>query len=80
MVDVRINGHNVSESTTDGYQVRRGPGTIVQYNIPPSKVGDLYIVTREYKTEKPHYQGFRPEDWTVAQSENGQQNPDSPQK
>ena len=66
IVDARIDGHPVSESATDGYQARRGPGTIVQFNIPPGKVNDLHIVTCEYRTEKPHPQGFRPEDWQFA--------------
>ena len=65
IVDARINGHSVSESATDGYQVRHGPGTIVQFNIPPGKVGEIHFVTCEYQTEKRHRQGFRPEDWEL---------------
>ncbi|NLE36854.1 MAG: hypothetical protein GX621_02385 [Pirellulaceae bacterium] len=66
IVDARINGHPVAESAADGYQVRHGPGTIVQFNIPPGKVDDVHFVTCEYRTEKPHRQGFQPEDWELT--------------
>lgn len=65
VVDARINGHPVTESATDGYQVRHDPGTIVQFNIPPGKVGDIHFVTCEYQTKKQHRQGFLPKDWKL---------------
>ncbi|GIS63263.1 MAG: hypothetical protein CM1200mP2_54880 [Planctomycetaceae bacterium] len=36
--DARVDGHKVGRSAVDGYIVQRGPGTIVQFNIPPKKV------------------------------------------
>ena len=59
-----IDGYEVNQSGVDGYIVRRGPGTIVQFNIPPSKVGEIHIVSLKYKVAKLHKQGFDQEsDW-----------------
>ena len=62
--EARIDGHKVHQSEVEGYIVRSGPGTIVQFNIPPSKVGEIHIVSLKYKVAKLHKQGFDQEsDW-----------------
>ena len=59
-----IDGYEVNQSEVDGYIVRSGPGTIVQFNIPPNKVGEIHIVSLKYKVAKLHRQGFDQEgDW-----------------
>ena len=62
--DTRIDGEEVGLSQVDGYMVRRGPGTIVQFNIPPGKVRGLHMVSLKYKVSKLHRQGFdQDSDW-----------------
>jgi hypothetical protein len=63
IVDARINGLPVAESAIDGYLVRHGPGTVVQFNIPPEKVGQLHVFTCKYSSETKRRQGFNAEDW-----------------
>ena len=63
LTDVRIDGKPVNESATDGYVIRRNGGTIVQFNIPPEKVGDIHVVTCQYEAEKKTPRGFRTTDW-----------------
>lgn len=62
--DTRIDGHPVERSEVDGYIVQRGPGTIVQFNIPPKKVQGLNLVSLKYKVARLHRQGFdQDSDW-----------------
>ena len=62
--DTRIDGHPVERSEVDGYIVQRGPGTIVQFNIPPKKVQGLHLVSLKYKVSRLHRQGFdQDSDW-----------------
>jgi hypothetical protein len=62
--DTRIDGEEVGLSQVDGYMVRRGPGTIVQFNIPPEKVRGLHMVSLKYKVSRLHRQGFdQDSDW-----------------
>lgn len=63
VVEARIDGHVVSASPVDGYQMRQNPGTIIQFNIPPEKVGDIHIVTCEYETATRRRFGFISADW-----------------
>ena len=56
--DARIDGYQVGRSEVDGYMVQRGPGTIVQFNIPPKKVGGVHVVSLKYKGARLHRQGF----------------------
>ena len=58
-----LNGYPLEESETDGHVTWRGPGTMVQVNIPPEKVGDLHIVTCAYEPGTERRSGFTPEDW-----------------
>ena len=53
-----IDGYEVNQSEVDGYIVRSGPGTIVQFNIPPNKVGEIHTVSLKYKVAKLQQQGF----------------------
>ena len=54
----------VERSEVDGYIVQRGPGTIVQFNIPPKKVQGLNLVSLKYKVARLHRQGFdQDSDW-----------------
>jgi len=62
--DARIDGYQVGRSEVDGYIVQRGPGTIVQFNIPPRKVGGVHLVNLKYKVSRLHRQGFdQDSDW-----------------
>ncbi len=64
IIEVCVDGHQVNQSEVDGYMVRRGPGTIVQFNIPPSKVREVHFVSVAYKVGTVHKQGFDQEsDW-----------------
>ena len=64
IIEVCIDGHKVNQSEVEGYMVRRGPGTIVQFNIPPGKVREVHFVSVAYKVGTVHKQGFDQEsDW-----------------
>ncbi len=64
--DARIDGFKVERSEVDGYIVQRGPGTIVQFNIPPNKVSGLHLVSLKYKVARLHRQGFdQASDWDL---------------
>tara|TARA_Y100000758_G_scaffold269196_1_gene210561 strand:- start:962 stop:3001 length:2040 start_codon:yes stop_codon:yes gene_type:complete len=64
--DARIDGFKVERSEMDGYIVQRGPGTIVQFNIPPKKVSGLHLVSLKYKVARLHRQGFdQASDWNL---------------
>ena len=64
IIEVCIDGHKVNQSEVEGYMVRRGPGTIVQFNIPPGKVREVHFVSVAYKVGSVHKQGFDQEtDW-----------------
>ena len=64
IIEVCIDGHKVNHSEVEGYMVRRGPGTIVQFNIPPGKVREVHFVSVAYKVGTVHKQGFDQEsDW-----------------
>lgn len=60
--EVRLNGHLLGESATDGYLVKRCQGTAVHVSIPPGKVHDLHVVTIRYSAPERPVQGFSPED------------------
>jgi len=60
---LRLDGHEIAESDTDGYHVRRRPGTIVEVAIPPGKVRAVHVVTCAYQTKSERHAGFRPSDW-----------------
>ena len=63
ILDLRLNGHTIPPSETDGYctWITRGM-TIVQVNIPPAKSAahDLYTVTCEYDPgeQRGHWHGW----------------------
>ena len=63
VTEIRLDGHPIEESATDGYQIRRNPGTIVEIAIPPSKVAEFHIASCSYASPTPRRAGFRPEDW-----------------
>ena len=66
IIEACIDGHKVSQSEVDGYMVRRGPGTIVQFNIPPGKVREVHFVSVAYKVGTVHKQGFdQASDWDI---------------
>jgi hypothetical protein len=60
---VLLDGHPVERSCTDGYDVRHGPGTIVEFAIPPGKVEGFHIFSCIYDTPTKRRAGFTPEDW-----------------
>jgi Zinc carboxypeptidase len=61
--EVRLDGHLLDESATDGYFIRRGPGTIVEIAVPPGKTKDLHIASCLYDTPTKRRAGFTAEDW-----------------
>ncbi len=64
--DTRIDGYPVERSEVNGYIVRQGPGTIVQFNIPPKQVGDVHAVSLKYNVPRLHRQGFdQDSDWNL---------------
>lgn len=63
LLDVRLNGHRVPVSETDGYQVWCGDGyTHLQFNIPPetSRVSGLFLASVAYKPEVQRSYGWQP--------------------
>lgn len=65
ITEVRLDGHRLAKSVTDGYDVIRDGGTVVQVNIPPEKLGEFHIVTCNYETSAVRYSGFTAEDWKL---------------
>jgi hypothetical protein len=61
--EVRLDGRLITESATDGYTLRRNPGVIVEFAIPPKKVADAHVVSCLYDTPTMRRPGFGPEDW-----------------
>ncbi len=63
LLDLRLNGHLVPESRSDGFHRWYADGyTQVQINIPPEKTRatDLYIVTCAYKPDVRRTYGWKP--------------------
>lgn len=63
LVDLRLNGHLLQPSSTDGYQTWFGNGfTQVQINIPPEKAqaADLFIITCAYQPDVKRDYGWSP--------------------
>ena len=63
VTEIRLDGHLLDESATDGFQLRRNPGTTVEIAIPPDKVQDFHIASCFYDSPTKRRAGFRPEDW-----------------
>jgi hypothetical protein len=63
LLDVRLNGHSLPQSTTDGYQTWLGDGyTHLRVNIPPEKtaIADLFVLSCIYTSDQPRTYGWRP--------------------
>ncbi|MFH1301894.1 MAG: M14 family zinc carboxypeptidase [Planctomycetota bacterium] len=63
LVDLRLNGHLLEKSATDGYLTWYGDGfTHVQVNVPPEKstINDLYIITCLYNPQEERSYGWKP--------------------
>ena len=60
---LRLDGHEVNESRTDGYLLTRQPGTIIHLNIPPGAIKPLHIATCAYESPEQRRAGFGEEDW-----------------
>lgn len=63
LVDIRLNGHVLQKSATDGYVTWYGDGfTHVQINVPPekSKTNELYIITCLYHPQEKRSYGWKP--------------------
>lgn len=63
LADLRLNGHLLEESATDGYVSWYGDGfTYLQVNVPPekSKANDLYIITALYHPREQRAYGWKP--------------------
>ena len=63
LIDVRLNGHLLHESATDGYQSWRANGfTQVQINIPPEKTREAEVLlgTIAYDPRQERPQGWTP--------------------
>jgi hypothetical protein len=63
LTEIRLDGHTIEPSDTDGYQLRTNPGTILEVAIPPDKVKPLHIATCFYDSPTKRRAGFGPEDW-----------------
>ncbi len=61
--EVRLDGHLIKESSTDGYHLLRRPGVVVEIAIPPDKVKDVHIVSCNYDTPTRRRPGFTKDDW-----------------
>ncbi|MBN2455224.1 MAG: hypothetical protein JXB29_01600 [Sedimentisphaerales bacterium] len=62
IIDLRLNGHTLKESRTEGYKKWYADGfTQVQINVPPekSRKQGLYIVTCAYKPQKLRSYGWK---------------------
>ena len=64
---LKLDGHDMEHSETDGYFVYHNPGTTVQVNIPPGKVQDFHIVTGLFDSDAERRSGFHPQDWHLEQ-------------
>ena len=63
LLDVRLNGHRLPESPTDGYQAWYADGfTQVQVNVPPAKTKSLRlaVVTCAYAPDVKRTYGWTP--------------------
>lgn len=63
LLDVRLNGHLLSKSSTDGFESWQGNGfTQLQINVPPSaaKARSLFVVTVAYKPDVQRNYGWKP--------------------
>ncbi|QDT77915.1 Zinc carboxypeptidase [Gimesia maris] len=63
LVDIRLNGHLLKKSDTDGYLSWFSDGfTHVQVNVPPekSKSTDLYLITCLYNPKQTRTYGWKP--------------------
>ncbi|MCA9023155.1 MAG: hypothetical protein KDA74_23565, partial [Planctomycetaceae bacterium] len=63
LVDIRLNGHLLKKSATDGYLAWYADGfTHVQINVPPekSKSSDLYLITCLYNPKQTRTYGWKP--------------------
>ncbi len=63
ITQLRLDGHPVAESDTDGYRKFHNPATIVEIAIPPGKVKPFHVVTCAYVSQTSRRAGFSPEDW-----------------
>lgn len=63
LTHLRLDGHPLSPSSNEGYRITKGPGCVVQVNIPPGKVRDFHIVTCAYDPGVHRESGFEPQDW-----------------
>lgn len=63
LLDVRLNGHLLSKSETDGFHVWQGNGfTQLQINVPPKKsiARTLFVVRVAYKPDVQRNYGWKP--------------------
>lgn len=63
LIEVRVNGHLLKSSATDGYQYWWADGyTQLQVNLPPEKTqaADLFVVTCAYKPDVARNYGWTP--------------------
>ena len=63
ITEVRLDGHALAESETDGYHLTRGPGVTVEIAIPPGRMKDFHIVSCNYDTPTQRRSGFTAADW-----------------
>lgn len=65
VTEIRLDGHPLAESPTDGYVVYHNPGTAVEVSIPPGRVQRLHVVTLRYDPKRTRREGFAEEDWRL---------------
>jgi hypothetical protein len=69
LCDLRLNGHLLNESPTDGFQRWYGDGfTHVQINVPPDKArkADLLFITCAYAPDVQRHSGWQPPDKVLS--------------
>lgn len=52
VLEVRLDGHLLKPSLSDGYHVIHGPGTVVEIAIPPGRVRDVHVVSVELNPDR----------------------------
>ena len=62
---LKLDGHDIAPSESDGYIEYHNPGTIVQINIPPGKVQDFHVITGLFDSDAKRVNGFHAEDWQL---------------
>jgi len=67
ITEVRLDGHPIPRSPSDGYGIYHNPGTVVEVALPPGKAQHLHILTVLFGGGLTRKQGFAKEDWKIEE-------------